>query len=87
MCFPIQGSFPPERSRLRRRWFVQLLQEASRLRCVSSRGLARARMAKPRRRTYAAYKRDHRGTTQTDATPTMLAPLAMSAHSLRKGYI
>jgi hypothetical protein len=34
---PQAGAFPPGKSRKRKRWFAQLLQRASELKCVQSR--------------------------------------------------
>lgn len=78
-CFPAPGSFPPERPRLRKRWFEQLLKEASKLRCVSSRGKAKTRMRKHKHTNYLFYKKSLSGTHTQDLTIMLLEPLALSA--------
>ena len=77
-CFPDPGSFPPERPRLRKRWYAALLQEASKLRRVSSRGQVKTRMHKSKRTNYLCYKTSLKGTHRQDLTVVLLAPLAPS---------
>jgi hypothetical protein len=83
-CFPALGSFPPERPRLRKRWFAQLLQEASKLRCVSSRGKVKARMRKHKHTNYLFYKKSRAGSHTQDLTIVLLEPLALSAFYANK---
>lgn len=77
-CFPALGSFPPERPRLRKRWFAALLQEAAQMRCVSSRGLIKVRMIKARHVNYLFYSRSLKGKQIQDLTIELLEPLALS---------
>jgi hypothetical protein len=77
--FPDLGSFPPERPRLRKRWFAALLQEAAKLHCVSSRGQVKARMHKSKRTNYLCYKKSLIGMHRQDLTVVLLEPLAESA--------
>jgi hypothetical protein len=77
--FPRSGEFPPQRPRLRKRWFTQLLKETSKLRCVSSRGKARARMKKHKHTNYLFYKKSRAGSHTQDLTIVLLGPLALSA--------
>jgi hypothetical protein len=63
---------------LRERWFTQLLQQAAKLRCVSSRGRTNPRMVKRRHSPYASHDRSRRQSAQKDFTPRLLAPLPLS---------
>lgn len=75
---PRSGAFPPTRPRLRRRWFNELLREASRLRCVSSRGWSKPRMVKRRHSPYASHVRPRPRDQRVDYSPALLDPMPLS---------
>jgi len=60
-CFdapnPNPALSPPDRPRKRKRWFAQLLQRASELKCVQSRQRKNPRMVKRRGTAFASHQR------------------------------
>jgi len=49
--------FPPAKQEKRKQWFAQLLQNASRLKCIKSRQRKNPRMVKRRGTAFASHKR------------------------------
>ena len=70
---------PPERPRLRKRWFKNLLQEAATLRCTSSKGRCNPRMVKRRHSPYASHDPSKLPGRHLDYSPALLGPMPLSS--------
>ena len=78
---PRSGAFPPERPTLRKRWFKNLLQEASTLRCTSSKGRCNPRMVKRRHSPYASHDPSKLPDKHLDYSPALLGPMPLSPNT------